>query len=281
MSPNQPMSEAWNGGESVHYVDHSDRYDRQLAPFADALLDRAGLAQHESVLDIGCGCGVTTFAAGRLTRRAVGLDISTSLLEVATDRAAAASLDNVEFIVGDAQTYPLEEGSFDAIISQFGLMFFDDPVAAFTNLRGALAPNGRLTFITWQPLEANDWVMQVGRQVSLHTALPSLGGLGGGPGMFALDDADEIAALLDEAGFVQVDTESISPTILIGGGGTLDEAVDFLLGMGIVRGLLGRLEPDIRAGAIEEIRAALSERHEPGVGVRLGTGAWLVTARNV
>lgn len=280
MSPNQLMSEAWNGGESVHYIDHADLYDLQLAPFADALVERAGFAQHESVLDIGCGCGVTTFAAGRLSRRAVGVDISTSLLEVATNRARVESLDNVEFIVADAQTYRFEEGSFDAVISQFGLMFFDDPVSAFTNLRGALASKGRLTFITWQPLEANDWVMQVGRPVSVHTELPALGGLAGGPGMFALKDPDEIVALLDEAGFVQIDTESISPTILIGGGGTLDAAVDFLLGMGIVRGLLGRLEPDVRTGAIEEIRSALSERYEPGVGVRLGTGAWLVTARN-
>jgi 2-polyprenyl-3-methyl-5-hydroxy-6-metoxy-1,4-benzoquinol methylase len=91
MNPNQGQVEAWNGGESVHYVDHSDRYDRQLAPFADALLERVGLAQHERVLDIGCGCGVTTLAAGRLARRAVGVDISSSLLEVATERARVAS----------------------------------------------------------------------------------------------------------------------------------------------------------------------------------------------
>ena len=125
------MSEAWNGGESVHYVDHADRYDLQLAPFADALLNRACLARHESVLDIGCGCGVTTFAASRQCLRAVGVDISTPLLEIAGHRARIASLDNVEFIDADAQTYPFDAGLFDAVISQFGLMFFDDPAMAF------------------------------------------------------------------------------------------------------------------------------------------------------
>jgi ubiquinone/menaquinone biosynthesis C-methylase UbiE len=280
MSPNQQMFDAWNGGESVHYVDQSDRYDRQLAPFADALLERVRLTSDESVLDIGCGCGVTTFAAARVARRAVGVDISTPLLEVAARRARTASLDNVEFIVADAQTYPFDEGAFDVIVSQFGLMFFDDPVAAFANLRHALAPGGRLAFITWQPLEANEWVMQVGRPVAKHVELPQLGGLAGGPGMFALKDPDEIASLLDAAGFVEIETEAISPTILIGGGGTVGESLDFLLGMGIVRGLLGRLEPEARDEAIEEIRTALNERNEPGIGIRLGTGAWLVTARS-
>lgn len=125
MSPNQQMSAAWNGGESVLFVDHTDRYDRQLAPFAETLLDRVGLTPDDSVLDIGCGCGVTTFSAARVARRAIEVDISRPLLEVATERARAASLDNVEFIVADAQTYSFDEDAFDVIISQFGLMFFD------------------------------------------------------------------------------------------------------------------------------------------------------------
>jgi hypothetical protein len=96
--------------------------------------------------------------------------------------------------------------------------------------------------------------------------------------MFALQDAGEIVALLGAAGFVEVETDPISPEILIGGGGTVDESVEFMLGAGIARGLLGRLEPEARDAAIEQIRTALAERYEPGVGVHLGTGAWLVTA---
>lgn len=280
MSANQQQSEAWNGGEAVHYVDHSDRYDRQLEPFADALFERVQLEPHHSVLDVGCGCGVTTLTAARRARTALGVDISAPLLEVATDRARSASLDNAEFVVADAQTYAFDEGAFDLVISQFGLMFFDDPVSALANLRRALAPRGQLAFVCWQGLEANEWVMTVGRPVAQHTELPTLGGLAAGPGMFALKDPDETAALLDAAGFTQIDIEPVSPTILLGGGGTLDESIDFLLGMGIARGLLGRLDPDARAAAIESVRVSLAGRYERGVGVRLGAGGWLVSARN-
>ena len=279
MRANQKQSEAWNGGEAVHYVDHADRYDRQLAPFVDAMLERAQIEPRHSVLDIGCGCGVTTHTAARGARTALGVDISEPLLEVAARRARAASVDNAEFIVADAQTYAFAEGAFDVVISQFGLMFFDDPVAAFTNLCRALAPGGRITFVCWQGLEANEWVSIVGDAVAKHVALPDLGGLAGGPGMFALSDSDETAGLLAAAGFTHVEVEAISPTILLGGGGSLDESIDFLLGAGIARGLLGLTEPDARAAAGDEVRASLEERYESGVGVRLGTGGWLVSAR--
>jgi len=278
MTVNQQQSEAWNGAESGHYVDHADRYDRQLAPFTDALLACVQLEPHHSVLDVGCGCGATTIAAARVARTALGADLSAPLLEVAADRARSAAVDNAEFVVADAQTYDFDEGAFDLVISQFGLTFFDDPVSAFTNLRRALASSGRIAFVCWQGLEANQWVSVVGRAVAHHVALPDLGGMAGGPGMFALKDPDETTALLDAAGFTQIEIEPISPTILLGGGATLDDSIDFLLGMGIVRGLLGRLDSDARAEAIESVRGTLAERYEPGVGVRLGTGAWLVSA---
>ncbi len=277
---NQQQSEHWNGGESVHYVDHADRYDRQLAPFADILLERVGLQEHESVLDIGCGCGVTTLAAARHARAALGADLSEPLLEIAAGRARAASADNAEFVVADAQTHPFVEGAFDAVISQFGVMFFDDPVAAFTNLRRALGPTGRAAFVCWQRLEANEWLTVVGDVVERSAALPEFGGQAGGPGMFGLRDPGETRALLDVAGFTGIEIEPISPMIILGGGGTLDESVDFLLGMGMVRGLLGLVPSDARETTIDAIRASLADRYEPGVGVRLGTGAWLVLARN-
>jgi SAM-dependent methyltransferase len=279
MTANQQQAEAWNGAESVHYVDHADRYDRQLAPFADALFARVRLEPHHSVLDVGCGCGATTLTAARGARSALGVDLSEPLLDVAARRARSASVENAEFVVADAQTYAFAEGAFDLVISLFGVMFFDDPVAAFGNLRRALAPSGRAAFVCWQGLEANEWVLIVARAVAEHVALPDLGGQAGGPGMFSLKDPGETAALLDAAGFTQIEVEPISPTILLGGGGTLDESADFLLGTGIARGLLGRAEPDARAAAIAAVRVSLAERYEQGVGIRLGAAAWLVSAR--
>jgi hypothetical protein len=96
--------------------------------------------------------------------------------------------------------------------------------------------------------------------------------------MFALKDQDETAALLDVAGFTEVAFESLAPTILIGRGGTVDQSTDFLLGMGMVRGLVGLAGTDAHDQMVEAVRSSLTEPYEPGVGVRLGTGAWMVIA---
>jgi SAM-dependent methyltransferase len=278
MSPNQGQTEAWNGGESVHYVSHADRYDRQLAPFTEALMKHARIGPDDTVLDIGCGCGVTTLEAARSARAVLGVDISHPLVGIATDRARAAALDKVSFVVADAQTHPFGEGAFDVLISQFGSMFFDDPEGGFANLRNALRSDGRAALISWQDLEANEWLMVVGRAVARYVDLPDLGGRAGGPGMFALKKPDEVTALLTGVGFTQVAVKPVSTTILLAGGGTLDESLEFLLGMGMVRGLLGLLEDDRRDAAVDEIRTTLAEHYEPGVGVWLGAAAWLASA---
>lgn len=280
MGVNQGQVEAWNGGESVHYVDHADRYDRQLQPFADALLARADVQPYQAVLDIGCGCGVTTLAAASRARSALGVDISNPLIAVARQRAREQSVDNVDFTVADAQTHPFPADTFDLVISQFGLMFFDDPVTAFSNLRRSLAPRGRISFIAWQGLGANEWVCAVGDAVAQHVELPTLGGIAGGPGMFAHQEPDEVASLLGSAGFTAFEVESVTPDILIAGGGTVDEAVSFMLGMGIVKGLLGRLDDDARADAIAAVSSTLAHRNDRGTGVSIGAAGWLYSARN-
>ncbi len=280
MKPNQGQTEAWNGGESVHYVSHADRYDRQLAPFTEALMQHVRIGPNDTVLDIGCGCGVTTLHAAQGARAALGVDISRPLVGIATDRARAAAVDNAQFVVADAQTHAFGDGEFDVIISQFGLMFFDDPEGAFANLRRALASGGRVAFICWQELDANEWLTVVAGAVTRYVDLPDLGGRAGGPGMFAFKNPDEIATLLTEVGFIRVAVEPVSTTILLAGGATVDESIDFLLGMGMVRGLLGRLDHDERSAAVEEIRASLTRHYELGVGVRLGAAGWLVSAHN-
>lgn len=278
VTPNQNQFEAWNGGESVHYVDHADRYDRQLAPFTEALLEQVRLSPHRSVLDVGCGCGALTLAAARIVDSVVGVDISVPLTEVASERARTARIDNVEFLVADAQTYAFVPGRFDLVVSQFGLMFFDDPVGAFSNLRRSLAPGGRLAFVSWQGLPANEWLTAIANEVADFAEIPEFGGLSKGPGMFALMDQDETTALLELAGFTEVAFEWLAPTILIGGGGTVDQSVEFLLGMGMARGLVALAGADAHDEVVEAVRVSLTERYEPDVGVALGAGAWMVTA---
>jgi ubiquinone/menaquinone biosynthesis C-methylase UbiE len=140
VAPNKRQVEAWNGGESAHYVDHADRYDRQLAPFTETLLEQVRLAPHRSLLDVGCGCGALTPAAGRIADYALGIDLSAPMTEVGSERARTAQMGGVEFVVADAQTHAFAPHSFDLVVSQFGLMFFDDPVRAFSNYAARSLP---------------------------------------------------------------------------------------------------------------------------------------------
>ena len=280
MNPNQGQVEAWNGGESVHYVTHADRYDRQLASFTTALLEQVAVTSDDVVLDIGCGCGVTTLLAAADARRVLGLDISNPLIEIATHRAAAAGFGNAEFIVADAQTHPFADGEFTLVMSQFGLMFFDDPEGAFENIRRSLAPGGRLSFVCWQDLQANEWLRIVSDAVAKHADVPEFGGRAAGPGMFSLKRPDETIALLTAAGFTQADVAPVETTLVLAGGGTVDDSLDFLLGMGMVRGVLGRVDGDEREQAIADVRSVLAERYVPDVGVTLGAAGWLASARN-
>ena len=279
MRANERQAEAWNGPEGAHFVEQADRYDRQLEPFTRALLERAGPGTGQIVLDVGCGAGVTTLALAATAERVVGVDLSEPLVGLARHRAQTANIDNAEFVIADAQTHDFAPGMFDLLMSQFGLMFFDDPVRAFNNMRRALRTGGRVAFVSWQGLRANDWLMVIGDAVSRYIELPEFGGLTRGPGMFALCEPDEVTALLGSAGFDDVRCDSCTPTIALGGGGNVDDSVDFLFGMGMPRGLLGLVDASVRDDVLRAVRAELVDRYEEGVGISLGAAVWVVTAQ--
>src|SRR5262249_26983602 len=111
-----------------------------------------GIGLRDHVLDIGCGAGQTTRQAARSARHgsALGIDVSALAVERARELARAEGLRNVTFERADAQVWRFPQGRFDLAISRFGTMFFDDPVAAFANVRRALRPAGRLVMMVWQ-----------------------------------------------------------------------------------------------------------------------------------
>jgi len=261
-------------------VQQADRYERQLAPIAVALIDSLSLTARHRVVDVGCGCGATTIAVARRCASAFGIDTSRPLIDVAIARARAASIDNAQFVVDDAQTYVFAKSAVDLVISQFGLMYFDDPVVAFTNLRRTLVTGGRMAFTCWQGIENNEWIQIVARAVAEYVTVPALGGRSRGAGMFSLQSPEETNELLRVSGFADIDVAAMSPSVVIGGGGTLDESIEFLTGSSIARGLLGLLSPNERSLAVSAIGRSLTDRFESGVGVSLGTGVWLVSATN-
>lgn len=278
MTSNTNQREHWNADEGQHWVRFEDVHNAMLEPFGIALLDAAGLRPGASVLDVGCGTGWTSIRAAERVGpegSVLGVDLSAPMLARARERAAQAGLEHVSFEVADAQTDALG-GGFDAVISRFGVMFFDDPTAAFTNLRGSLTGDGRLTFACWQDLLANEWIAVPAAAVASRIPLPDPGPPGA-PGPFSLSDPDAVRALLTDAGFTDVDIDPLEPTVLLGGGRPVDETLAYLRSSGLGRAIFAEAAPDQVEDALGAVRDAL-EPFETADGIKLASAAWLVTA---
>lgn len=260
-----------------HWVVNRERYDRMYEPFQAALLSAAAIGGGEQVLDVGCGYGTTTLAAADLARpgTVTGIDLSPTMLRAARERSAGT--EGISFVEDDAQVHAFEPATFDVVLSRFGLMFFDDPVAAFTNLRRATRPGGRLAFVAWRSPAHQPWLCVPGAAAGRFVDVPDLTN-GDGPGMFSFADGDRVRALLGAAGWTAVELEPVTTPLLVGGGGTTDDAVAFLRSGTLGRRLLDGVDGDTEAQVLAEVRVALAPHTQPE-GVRLDAGVWLVQAR--
>ncbi|HZA87564.1 MAG TPA: methyltransferase domain-containing protein [Acidimicrobiales bacterium] len=274
---NTDQYDAWNGDSGQRWIQDPDRRDQVLAPIADALLDAAALTAGEHVLDIGCGCGATTFAATHTigaNGTVTGIDLSDPMLDVARRRAAAAGHDNVSFVQGDAQTHDLGTGLFDVAISRFGTMFFADPVAAFTNTAAALVPGGRMCLATWQPLVANPWLTVPGAALLRYGTLPDTAD-DAGPGMFAQSEPDVVRQVLADAGYEDISLHPVDVTLTLGA--EPDEAAEYLADSGPGRAVLATIPDPDKPAALNAVRATLAD-HTDHAGVHLDAGIWIITA---
>lgn len=276
MSEQQMMR--WNGEDGRRWASAADRRDEMLGPFLPPLLEAAAPALGESVLDIGCGCGVTSFAAAEAvgdTGRVVGADLSEPMLGIAADRLAGSDLP-IEFVRTDVATHTFDETAFDVAISRFGVMFFDDPTAAFANIARAVKGGGRLAMAVWQPLEDNEWLTVV-RDVVLDVvevapAPPE------GIDPFVFGDTEWLAAMLADAGWSDVTFTGVDSSLHYGGPGTVGDAVDMAVTSGVGRVLLGDADDATTQRAREALATAFTPRHD-GTGVALDAAVWIVTAR--
>jgi SAM-dependent methyltransferase len=203
--PNRDQAALWNDAGGRIWVEMQDVLDRALAPFGTRLIDEAFPGEGAQVLDVGCGAGATTIAmalrvgpAGACT----GVDISGPLVEAARARAAAEGVRNAAFIHADAQTCSFEPGGYDAIISRFGIMFFDDPEAAFANLRRAARGGAKLTFIAWRSPADNPFLTLAARTAAPFLPLPTPGP--DEPGQFAFADGERVRRILTASGWSDI-----------------------------------------------------------------------------
>lgn len=274
---NVEQAEAWNGDDGRHWVEHRERYDAMLRGFTPRLLAAADVSPGQRVLDVGCGFGETTCAAARAAAGGftVGADLSAPLLDAARRRAEREHLHNVRFDLADVQVHPFPEAGFDVAISRFGVMFFADPAAAFTNIARAVAPGGRLAFLCWQAAADNEWIMTLGAALAAYVELPQMDG--DGPGPFSLTDPERIRQLLHQSGFDQVTIDPVTEPIRLGK--DVGDVLDYARDLGLVRDLLADVDAATESKALDGIRAAVAP-HQTAEGIRIGAAAWLVTARH-
>lgn len=271
---NAAQVEYWNAGAGDTWASLQDRLDAQLEPLGQAATAALAPRPGERVLDIGCGAGQTSLALAAAVSpggSVLGVDISRPLLEVARRRAGANGPD---FLEADAQTYPFEPGAFDGAFSRFGVMFFADPVAAFSNVRRALKPGGRMAFVCWRRPDENPF-MTLPMAAALSLLPPPPQGDPLAPGPFAFADPERVRHILSQAGFGAVETTPHDRKI---GSGDLEQTLGVALKVGPLGAML-REHPEQRDKVIEAVREALRP-HEGQDGVKLPSASWIVTARS-
>nr|WP_316629414.1 methyltransferase domain-containing protein [uncultured Brevundimonas sp.] len=277
----------WNGENGRRWVENQDRLDRMLATYGQALGRAADPAAGDHVLDVGCGAGATTFdMAARVgpSGRVVGLDISAPLIGRALDLAAERTARRegaVEFRLADAALADFAP-DFDRIVSRFGVMFFDDPAAAFANLRGALKPGGRLVFVCWRGAAENDWTRLPMSAIRHLASTPSPDPEA--PGPFSFGDRARIKRILVDAGYADIDIRPFDSPVHFGVGDTadtaLDDAVDHAIRVGPLERALRGVSDTVRAQALAAVRLAFVDKLRPD-GVWIDGAAWIVSARPI
>jgi SAM-dependent methyltransferase len=278
MSNDNPgvMSKAfWSQAGGVTWASVQPLMDRLNRGVADAVIAAADPGPGGSVLDIGCGGGSTTLAMARRVApggRCLGVDVSETLVN---DARRAVADEPAQFQLGDAQVHPFETAAFDAVMSRFGVMFFDDPVAAFSNLRRAAKPNAKLAFACWRSPADNPMVaIPMQAAAPLLSAPPPPPPSPDAPGRFSFADPDRVRGILEKSGWRDIAIAPLDAPSPI----SLDEQMTISVELGTLGGLLRHDPEPVRARVRHAVRAAFEPHVVDGM-IPMTAACWLVTAR--
>jgi SAM-dependent methyltransferase len=265
----------WNGPAGEAWVEAQAALDAMFKPLEAALVEAAQVNPGDRALDVGCGAGATTLAvAQRLgaNGRCVGVDISQPLIAAARARAERENA-RASFLCADAQTHAFAPASVDVIVSRFGVMFFDDSVQAFANLRRAARSRARLRFVAWRAAAENPFMTAAERAAA--PLLPDLPARRpDGPGQFGFADPRRVSCILEESGWTRIDVQPIDADCAMPESALLD----YLTRLGPLGRILPGTDSPTRTQVIEAVRAAF-EPYIHGGDVRFVAACWMVGAQ--
>ena len=251
------------------WAEVEDTVGQMLRPFEDLLVQVAARRPRRRVLDVGCGTGgVTRAIADALGdgTTCVGVDIAETML------AAAKPSENVRFVHADAQVHQFEE-SFDLIVSRFGVMFFEDPVAAFRNLLRATTPGGELCFVTWRGPDENPF-MKTAQQAAARLIPNAPTPAPDAPGPFAFADPDRVRKILGDSGWTGIGISPVDATRTL----PVEQLEPYLRNLGPISRALREAPEGERDGILAAVRSAF-DPFVHGAEVRIPAACWQVTAQ--
>ncbi|GAB3658226.1 class I SAM-dependent methyltransferase [Glycomyces tarimensis] len=277
------MRQDWTDG-AAGWVANEAVFDAVFAPVTAAILAAAAPAAEQRVLDIGCGTGTLLAKSAATGATVVGADISEGMAAAARRRVPEATV-----LVADAQTTDFLADApgapFDRVVSRFGVMFFEDPEAAFANIRRAAAPAARLVFACWRTDEENP-MFSLGSKILEDRLDPKPEEPEpGAPGPTAFADPARPASVLAAAGWdsVKVDAFDFTCDYGIDGSDGVEERLTTMLSGGLGRLAREQLVPRIGVAGwesvLDEVRGEL-RRHRVDGAVRFPGAVWIVTATN-
>lgn len=265
------QSQIWNGPAGHAWVEAQKVLDEMFAEIAHFLTTQAQALGAEDVLDVGCGAGATTLQIAEATGSCLGVDVSAPLIALARERAEASGA-RAGFIRDDAQTHALDHARFDLVVSRFGVMFFQDPVAAFSNLLRATRPGGALRFVVWRSAAENTFLTAAERAV--EHMLPDLARrTDGAVGPFAFADPQTVAPLLESAGWSHVAFQPVDFDACFSA-----EALElYMTRLGAVGLVYKDLAPELQAALLTGLRKAY-EPFRTGHQIRFKAACWVIEA---
>ena len=249
--------EDWEGKKGDKWANHVDGLEALLEPVNEPLLAALRPGPSDRIADIGCGGGGATIAARRTAPNAIvhGFDLAPRLVTLASQRLSKEAID---FHVADVATKSPPDGSYDRLMSRFGVMFFEDPNAAFRNLYPWLKPNGRFAFAVWGPPKTNPWITTVRQTVEPLIDLPPPAP--NAPGLFRYASVDPLLEVLNKAGFCELEVNEWRGPLPIGGALPAKEAAHFALS---AFHSLADLLKQAGNSAFEQAHDALTTRFQP------------------